>query len=181
MKIHCYGIEKLDNFNHSDQKSMGLSIQSHIAPKLLKWDQIWQERWNNHAIPRLMYVVTWGKRPWMFWHPFHMFCGCMGKVLQAWDILNILGSCSSKPQNTQAVWLDLARTTRPPNYFRSVHVVKWITTGHGYVTKYTKLFMGTCARSNQPEIESIHMGNVHLYPQSTQAVGVGSDLAGGHL
>ena len=38
---------------------------------------------------------------WMCWHQFHMFCGCMGRVWQAWDIINTLwGSCTSKSQST---------------------------------------------------------------------------------
>ena len=48
-------------------------------------------------------------------HPFHMFCGCIVKVWQKWDIINTMGSCLSKPQSTQAVGLhwELQNTTRP--------------------------------------------------------------------
>ena len=49
-------------------------------------------------------------------HPFHMFCEWMGKVWPAWDITNTLWSCSLKPQSTQAVRVDLVRSTRPPSH-----------------------------------------------------------------
>ena len=42
-----------------------------------------------------------------------MSCGCMVKVLQALDIINLPGPCSSKPQSTQVVGPDLVRTTKP--------------------------------------------------------------------
>ena len=40
-------------------------------------------------------------------HVFHMGYGCMGNAWQTWDIIDILGPCSSKPQSTQiccALW-----------------------------------------------------------------------------
>ena len=49
-------------------------------------------------------------------HPFHMFCVYTAKVWHAWGIINTLGSCSSKPQSTQAVGPDLVRTTKPPSH-----------------------------------------------------------------
>ena len=45
-----------------------------------------------------------------------LVCGCMGKVLQACDITNTLGTCSSKLQSTQSVGPDLVRTTKVPSH-----------------------------------------------------------------
>ena len=46
-----------------------------------------------------------------------MSCGCIRKVCQALYPINTLGSCSSKPQSTQAVGPDLVRTAnRPPSH-----------------------------------------------------------------
>ena len=59
---------------------------------------------------------TRNNMPWMGCHPFHMFCGCMATVWQAWDVINILGFCSFKPQSTQAVGPDVVRTAEPPSH-----------------------------------------------------------------
>ena len=63
--------------------------------------------------------------PWMGYHPFQISYGYMVKVLQAWDIINTLGSCSSKPQSTQAVGVDLAGYAKPPQAILMIwYVVK---------------------------------------------------------
>ena len=54
--------------------------------------------------------------PLMLCHPLHMYCGCIIKVWQAWDIINTPRSCSSKLQCTQAVGPDLVRTVKPPSH-----------------------------------------------------------------
>ena len=33
--------------------------------------------------------------PWICYHSFCMFCGCMDKVLHTYDIINTLGSCAT--------------------------------------------------------------------------------------
>ena len=40
------------------------------------------------------------QRPYMCCHPFNMFCEYIGKVWQAWDIINTVWSCLSKHQST---------------------------------------------------------------------------------
>ena len=41
---------------------------------------------------------------------------CMGKICQAWDIINTLCTYSSKPQNTQYAGPDLVETAKPPSH-----------------------------------------------------------------
>ena len=83
---------------------------SHTA--LYLWDQICWELQTTMASPALCMMLHEEQRPWMCCHPIHIFCGFMGKVWQAWDIISTLGPCSSKPQSTQAVGPDLARTAK---------------------------------------------------------------------
>ena len=67
-----------------------------------------------------VYCYMKNHRPWMGCHSFHMFCGCMAKVLQSCDIINTLTSCSSKPQSIQAVVPDLVRNAKPSSHPRDI-------------------------------------------------------------
>ena len=75
----------------------------------------------------------------MCYHPFHMYYGCMCKVWQAWDIINTLGSCSPKPQSTQAVGPDLARTVNHLAILGVVYIYigRWRTACHTCVAMYS--------------------------------------------
>ena len=56
--------------------------------------------------------------PWIHCHSFHISCGCcMGNIRKSWDTINTLGSCSSKPQNTQAMG--------PEDLVRTIIVKQW--------------------------------------------------------
>ena len=62
-------------------------------------------------------------------HSFSMSCGCTGKVWQAWDTINTLWSCSTKPQSTQAVGPeDLTRTAKAPSHPQGG--IYWETKNH---------------------------------------------------
>ena len=73
-------------------------------------------------------------------HPFHMYYGCMGKVWQAWDIINTLVSCLPKPQSIQAVWPDLARTVNHQAILRVVYISigRWRISCHACVAMHSK-------------------------------------------
>ena len=105
--VHGQGLTSLGH----DQYTGMLSIQAQKAFKL--WDQIWWELQHNHVMLRLVSIVT-QRTTCHGYVATHSFCGCMGKVWQAWDTINILWSCSSKPQSTQAVGPYLARTSKQP-------------------------------------------------------------------
>ena len=54
-----------------------------------------------------------------FLPPFPHILRLERKVRQVWDIINTIGSCSSKkPQSTQTVGLDLVRTAKQPGHPR---------------------------------------------------------------
>ena len=53
---------------------------------------------------------------WIGCHPFHMSCGCMGKVLKAWGVTYTHRCPTPRPQTTKAVGQDFAgelQTTKP--------------------------------------------------------------------
>ena len=102
-----------------------------------------------------------------------MFCLCMGKVWEAWGIINTPGSCSTKlraPKLWDQIWWELQNHQA---ILRIEHDVKWDIIGHGYVTKHSTCFVAAWARSNQPETQKNTLRSYSSTPHSTQAVGPG--------
>ena len=99
------------------------------------WDQIWQELQINHDIIGLVYVVTCRTNIMYMLPCIPHVCGCMGKVWQVWPITNTLGSCSSKPQSTQAVGPDIWWELQNHQDILRIeyYVVQQRTTGYGYI------------------------------------------------
>ena len=80
---------------------------------------------------------------WMGCHSFHMSYECIIKVLQAWDIINIMWSGSFKPQSTQVMGPDLTAYAKPPQAILVIeYIVKWRATCHGCVAKHSIWCMG---------------------------------------
>ena len=100
--------------------------------------------------------------PWMC-EVFHMFCGCMGNVWKTCDIINTLGPCSSKPQNTQAMGTYLVRTVKPPRNPQDWvgYVVKWRIRDHGCLDKHSMWCMDIWASYNRLERQYIHWDSIN--------------------
>ena len=107
-----------------------------------------------------MYIATWNHRWWIWCHPSHMSCGWIVKVWQAWDTINILWCCATKPQTTQAVGPeDLARTVKQWRH----HIYCYIKNQHRtwIVTTHSTWLMSAWERCDKSGTQSIYWDRVH--------------------
>ena len=126
-----YIINTLESFSSQPQLTQSL------GPGL-----VGTARWPSHPQVGLCCYMK-NNMLWMGCHSFHMSYECIIKVLQAWDIINIMWSGSFKPQSTQVMGPDLTAYAKPPQAILVIeYIVKWRATCHGCVAKHSIWCMG---------------------------------------
>ena len=108
-----------------------------------------------------VYCYIKNGRPWMYCHTFYISGGSMGKVYQACELIDTLGSGSSKHQSPQAVGPYLVRTAKEPCH-PQVGVCYYTKNHRPWMCCQTfHIFYWRRGRYNKPETQSIHMTAVH--------------------
>ena len=134
-------------------------------------DHIWQELQNNHAIIRLVYVVTQRST-----------ChGCVAKhsiyIIGAWEGMSSLkhnhytGVVSIQPLGTQALQPYLVRTAKAP-YHPQVGVYCYMNNNMSRICCHSfQIFCGCMSGGLQARNIINTLGSCSPKPQSTQSVG----------
>ena len=68
--------------------------------------------------------------PYICCQPFQMACGCLGNVLQAWDITHTWGCHPSRPQSTKDVVQDFTQSEKS---WLTALVLRGLDGGHPHV------------------------------------------------
>ena len=108
----------------------------------------------------------------MCWLQFLTSCGCLSKVFQAWDIINTMGSWSSKPQSTQAVGQEDFVGTVKQWCHPQVGVVCYTKNNRQWTFCQSFRISCECINKIWSERDTINiLRSCSSNPQSTQAVG----------